>query len=287
MIRLFEGTSHAQAYALFRPQTPSLVAEKTLDFMKRKSLPTSSGVYDCMIDVGCGSGQSTSVFAPYFKKIIGIDPSKNQIEQAIKNNVHSNITYEVGQAEDLGSYNDVDLITSGQAVHWMDLSKFFQQCNQSLKPEGCLLIHGYDRPKLYPNFDHESNLDSITEKLFAEFYSKCCFHPRRLHIDNRYSEIYELLKSEHKLRDDSVNNSVKCSLSDFVSYLKTWSGYHAYLEKAKSISNDSSHFENDILEQFLVNLKQKWKLVENDIKNVPVKLIFSHFIILSERPLLN
>ena len=287
MIQLFEGASHAQAYALFRPKTPELIAKKTIEFMKSKKLQSKSDVFDCAVDVGCGSGQSTSIFAPYFKTIIGIDPSEKQIEQAKNNNVYSHITYKVGQAENLTCLENIDLVASGQAVHWMNFEKFFNQCNRVLKPEGCLLIHGYDRPKLYPNFKHDEKLATVAENLFSKFYSKCLFHPRRKHIDNRYVSIYDALKCEQKLRDDSVVNTVECSLFDFVSYLKTWSGYHAYLKNLKELnqSSDSKKLNNeDILQEFLSNLIQEWKLDVTDLKQVSVKVVWSHFMILSKKP---
>jgi 2-polyprenyl-3-methyl-5-hydroxy-6-metoxy-1,4-benzoquinol methylase len=35
-----------------------------------------------MIDVGCGSGQSTRVWSPYFSKVYGFDVSETQISEA-------------------------------------------------------------------------------------------------------------------------------------------------------------------------------------------------------------
>ena len=283
MIRLFEGASHAQAYALFRPCSPDIIAEKTMNYMKSRILLPQSGKYDCMIDVGCGSGQSSALFAPYFKKIIGIDPSEKQIEQAKIENKHSHIVYKVGQAENLERNEDVDLITSGQAVHWVDFESFFHECEVALKPNGCLLLHGYNRPHIHPRFPHDSSLVSNAERLFSEFYSKCLFHPRRKHVDNSYETIFEMINSNHKMRDDSIENKVDCTLSDLVSYIKTWTGYHDYLKKVKASvhSNDLNH---DILNQFVVRLKQEWGINSDNLVSVPITAVYRIFMILSERP---
>lgn len=51
-----------------------------LEFLKRNSDKNS-----IVLDVGCGVGRPTIQFAPYVKKIIGIDDDQNLINMAIKN----------------------------------------------------------------------------------------------------------------------------------------------------------------------------------------------------------
>jgi len=46
------------------------------------------------VDVGCGPGLMSTVFlAPYFDKVLGVDISESQIEQATLQNQHLNINY--------------------------------------------------------------------------------------------------------------------------------------------------------------------------------------------------
>ena len=282
MIRLFEGASQAQAYALSRPETPIQVAKKTIEYMKLRTPLPQSELYDCMIDVGCGNGQSTAIFAPYFKEIIAIDPSEKQIERAKQNNKFLNIKYQVGQAEKLLGENNVDLVTSGQAVHWVDFQAFFKQCRKVLKPSGCLLLHGYDRPRIYPKFLHRSSSAAIAaEELFSDFYSKCPFHPRRKHVDDHYETIFKMIKSNHKTKVESIQNTKYGTLADFVQYLRTWSGYQAYLKNLSK--SDSVHNRNDILKDFILKLKKEWKIPDCDA-SVPIIIVWDIFMILSERP---
>jgi len=50
--------------------------------------------YSLAVDAGCGPGlMSTVLLAPYFDKVLGVDISESQIEQATLNNEHSNIEY--------------------------------------------------------------------------------------------------------------------------------------------------------------------------------------------------
>ncbi|PIO25053.1 hypothetical protein AB205_0120240, partial [Aquarana catesbeiana] len=49
--------------------------------------------YGFAVDVGCGTGQNTRTLSPYFKKVLGIDISEAQIEEAKKATGSPNVTY--------------------------------------------------------------------------------------------------------------------------------------------------------------------------------------------------
>jgi ubiquinone/menaquinone biosynthesis C-methylase UbiE len=52
------------------------------------------GPLELAYDVGCGSGQSTSFLAPYFKRVIGTDISSSQVEQAVERCTVKNVTFQ-------------------------------------------------------------------------------------------------------------------------------------------------------------------------------------------------
>ena len=288
MIRLFEGAKHTEAYASFRPQTPLKVAEIMMNYLKKRMPPSSSGLYQKMLDVGCGSGQSVKIFSPYFETLVGIDPSSNQIEMAKKNINDAKILFDVGFGEDIKFGNEsVDLITTCQAIHWMDFQKFFNECHRTLKPDGCLLVHGYDRPRIFSHSSNKIKLDCAeagnrAEKAFKRFYAKCKFHPRRTHIDDHYSRVFDSLQSDHKTKDESVTIQKTCSLADFISYIDTWSGYIKYLEDAKKVADGK--VEN-ILDIFIQTILQEWGLVGHKLDEINVDVIWNVFMIMSERPM--
>ena len=39
------------------------------------------------VDVGCGTGQSTRILSPFFRRVLGLDVSQAQIENARKESV--------------------------------------------------------------------------------------------------------------------------------------------------------------------------------------------------------
>jgi SAM-dependent methyltransferase len=65
-----------RAYARFRPEYPQRLAS---------FLAAAAPDHRLAVDVGCGNGQLTQLLAPYFDKVVGIDPSADQIANAIPN----------------------------------------------------------------------------------------------------------------------------------------------------------------------------------------------------------
>ena len=45
------------------------------------------------VDVGCGSGQSTTILAPHFDKVVGLDISAAQIDEANKKEKPGNVEF--------------------------------------------------------------------------------------------------------------------------------------------------------------------------------------------------
>ena len=79
--RLFEDADHAKLYSKFRPTYPADLIDFVVTFCKDKiQQPTKSPAL-LAIDVGCGPGQSTLLFANHFDKVIGFDISEAQIKE--------------------------------------------------------------------------------------------------------------------------------------------------------------------------------------------------------------
>lgn len=80
---------------------------------------------ECLVDLGCGSGQLTLSMSPYFKKVIAIDIDHGMIEEAQRQSCQKgihNIQWYVDSAEHAAESLEqpVDLITITTAFHWMD-----------------------------------------------------------------------------------------------------------------------------------------------------------------------
>ena len=59
-------TAGGERYAQFRPHYPAALA---------KALAALAPAKRIAVDIGCGSGQLTTLLAPHFERVIGVDPS--------------------------------------------------------------------------------------------------------------------------------------------------------------------------------------------------------------------
>jgi ubiquinone/menaquinone biosynthesis C-methylase UbiE len=106
-------------YARYRPEYPTVLLDYLLSI---------TPVHHHALDVGCGTGQLTTLLACAFDKVTGIDPSQTQIDNA---EPHPRVDYCVGPAEQLPhALHDINLITVAQAAHWFDLPVFYREAQR-------------------------------------------------------------------------------------------------------------------------------------------------------------
>ncbi|XP_038646197.1 putative methyltransferase DDB_G0268948 [Scyliorhinus canicula] len=159
--RLFEEKDHAAMYQKYRLPSANEVHKVIFNYLKKKK----GKPFTLAVDIGCGSGQSTRGLASYFDKVVGIDVSEAQIEEAKKVDGPDNVSYRLGLAENL-EFEDgsVDLVTSGTAVHWFKMEKFMKEAERVLKPKGCVALYGYNIPTLLGYDNCPEDPDQIVEE---------------------------------------------------------------------------------------------------------------------------
>lgn len=91
-----------------------------------------------ILDLGCGTGLAGALFAPYAKRLIGVDISSNMIELArTKHLYHELITADLETA--LAQQQAIDLIIAADVFPYLgDLHSVFSLAYQALKPGGML-----------------------------------------------------------------------------------------------------------------------------------------------------
>ena len=131
----------------FRPSHPDELFERILSFLTKHNIERN-----LLVDIGCGSGQGTFQWTSHFKKCIGTDISPAQISYAnekLMETAVSNLEFREAQTERLPfEDNSVDVVTSAQSWHWMDVDKAGAEIRRVLKWPGCFVLYGYVRPKL-------------------------------------------------------------------------------------------------------------------------------------------
>ncbi|XP_071825258.1 uncharacterized protein [Apostichopus japonicus] len=139
---LFEDAETARSYQDYRPNYSGLGIEKEVLSFMGQAYEQPGNVDTIALDIGCGTGQLTRALAPLFKKMIGIDRSKSQIDVAKGVTKEKNIEYLVNVAEDLSFLQDnsIDLISTAAAVHYFEPEPFLAEVDRVLKPGGCFLV---------------------------------------------------------------------------------------------------------------------------------------------------
>lgn len=216
-----------QAYAAFRPDYPPQLAAYLTSLTPDARLA---------VDVGCGTGQLTRLLAPYFDKVIGLDPSTDQIANAAQ---AERVSYRCASAEHLPLHDkSANLITAAQAAHWFDLPKFFNEVRRVASHNSVLALISYGVLTLEPHLNDQ----------FQHFYTNEIhpyWPPERKLVDSGYATI-DFPFSE--VAAPPMEICVAWNLTDFLGYFSTWS--------AVRHANEMGRY--DLLQNFANALANVW-----------------------------
>eukprot|EP00127_Corallochytrium_limacisporum_P002469 Clim_evm26s128 gene=Clim_evmTU26s128 len=148
---LFHGKDHSHVYEKYRLCLP----EQCLDQIKQYVDNTPNHRKELAIDLGCGTGQSTRIFADFYSRTLGWDIAQTQIEKAreTEQRLKQNIVYDCKSDADLEDFEhqSVDFLTVTEAFHYFNHSQFYERASRVLKPgSGIFCAIGYS----YPRFDN-------------------------------------------------------------------------------------------------------------------------------------
>lgn len=158
-------------------------------------------------------------------------------------------------------FNDasVSMLTCGQAWHYMDPLSVNPEILRVLRRPGVLAVYGHDLPLIE---------DETCRSLILQFYGetlKGYWDESRKHIDDHFRSVsFPLPLSE---RQEMVFLS-SGTLDDYISYVKTWSGYRSYI---------ASNPQSTSLEELRSKLYSALKLGDSTDK---ISLATPYFLIL-------
>jgi SAM-dependent methyltransferase len=201
-----------RAYARFRPEYPRELAA---------FLASAAPDGGLAVDVGCGNGQLTQLLAPYFNRVVGLDPSADQIANAVPN---ERIQYACAPAEQLPVLDaSASLVTAAQAAHWFDLPAFYREVRRIAVPGAVVALVSYGVLRLEPLLDER----------FQAFYRDEIgpyWPPERKLVDTGYATIAFPFE---ELAPPSLDIRLDWHLSDFIGYVLTWSATRSAREAGK------------------------------------------------------
>nr|XP_004226406.1 putative methyltransferase DDB_G0268948 [Ciona intestinalis] len=292
MLRYYETTTLSKAGLKYHPKYPSKIIETAMEYAGY----SDGKKLDFLLDVGCGAGQATKLFCPYFKTVLGVDPSLKQLETAKENCCFDHVTFTEGIAEDLPAANEsVDVVVSGSATHWYNVEAFLKETERVLKPGGTLVVLDYNSPKFLPlglNTKNAEELGKLADDIYAKYPVAAMLKEpgvANAYRKTRYEEIFEAVPFLEK-RYEHVPVYSLWSLDDAVGYVNSVGPYEQIVRKRM---NDLQHLpareieekllELDEAEKFVRLTKECWNCTEKKNSEVKLKATFKFNVLLAKK----
>ena len=220
-------SSASENYARYRPGYPP----ELFNFLRKLS-GTKKRAWDC----GTGNGQVAGELAQFFEEVQATDISVQQLSQALQ---RPNIHY-TKQAAEKNTFPDAhfDLITVGQAVHWFDFSRFYEEARRVLKPDATIAVFGYGLFRSDPE----------TNKIIDHFYNEIIgsyWDEERRYLDEKYESISFPFK---EIQAPQFEFRATWSIERLLGYLNTWSAVKHY-EKSEG-ENPVKLISEELTESF-------------------------------------
>lgn len=224
---------------------------------------------ESVLDVGCGDGRITSELASKLKygSVVGIDSSPSMIKFASKvsSGDKYNLSFLVGNAENINYHEKFDVVVSFACLHWVqDQLRFLTGAKNALKKNGTIII------TLYPK--HPFIWEAIEETANNPFWRKYFYGYENPHICydvRRYEELsLEAGLSIKHLKEQEPVAYFK-SKGDMGAFLRSWLPHTNQIE-----TKLREEFLNDIAELFFkkANIKNQ-KLIGMPFRRLDAVLI--------------
>ena len=217
----------ANAYADFRPHYPDDLFVWLTDQCKSDDL-----AWDC----GCGSGQASVALAQHFSHVRATDASQEQIVRA---QLCAGVEYDIAAADNSGLPDRcVDLITVAQALHWFELSSFYEEVRRVGKPGGVIAAWTYGNHVL-----EGDDVNAVVQHFYTHVVG-AYWPPERHHVETGYRELEFPFT---RIAAPEFAMQQHWPLPQLLGYLRSWSATSRYMA-------DKGHDPVDALERELTPL---------------------------------
>ena len=131
----------ADIYNNARPSVPEYPIQILTRYLQHKP--------QTVVDIGCGTGLSTSVWQNQCDKVIGIEPNEDMLRVASRlNNDKVSFVRAYSRETNLPS-ESVDIVVCSQSFHWMEPTATLFEIHRILKPGGIFAAIDYDWPPVF------------------------------------------------------------------------------------------------------------------------------------------
>ncbi|KAM4626354.1 putative methyltransferase isoform 1-T2 [Discoglossus pictus] len=242
---MFKDIQFSKVYQQYMMPVPQNVSDLKLRYLQEKG-----GPFELAVDVGCGTGRSTRPLAPYFHKVIGIDISETQINEARKHTSEENVSYLVSPAEDLPlEDSSVDLVNAGMAAHWFPMDKFLKEADRVLKPRGCIALHAF---KLEFAIQYKEKSEELT-RIICDAFEVLYQHGNKSNniMRTQYKEIYEAIPYPDRQRITDIPVTFPLPVAEVLGFLQAIYMYQEFMRKDK---DGAKAFLQNVEKRFLDTL---------------------------------
>jgi ubiquinone/menaquinone biosynthesis C-methylase UbiE len=136
-------STNATGYDAYRPQAPAALVGILTQLIQEPN----PGL---VVDIGCGTGLSTFLWAEHARQVIGVEPNDDMRQQAEARSTGldaKNVQFRAGFSTQTGLPDScADIVTCSQSLHWMEPDPTFAEVERILRPNGIFAAYDYDWP---------------------------------------------------------------------------------------------------------------------------------------------
>lgn len=214
----------ADLYDSVRPKCPEKVKEIILKYLRRTP--------SLVVDLGCGTGLSTTIWSAISNKVIGIEPSGDMIKIASEKSFNlDNVKFVSAFSDNTGLENSsVDIITCSQSFHWMNPETTLNEVSRILKDEGVFAVYDCDWPPVC-NWKAELEYNKLFEKV-NEIESTHTDVKEKFIKWNKETHLSNIENSGHfrYVREIVFSNTEICSAQRFITIALSQGGLQAIIK---------------------------------------------------------
>ena len=217
----------ASGYRAFRPEYPEDLFQWLADVSPQRKVA---------LDCGCGTGQAAVALARYFDSVYAVDPSQEQIANAVPN---EKVTYLVAPAEKTGLPREtLDLIIAAQALHWFDLERFYPEVDRIARQGAIFAAFSYGLVTIAPE------IDRVIKHLYYDILGQY-WPPERRHVDAGYRSLPFPFR---EIAAPGFTMKANWGINHLMGYLATWSAVKEFRARTA----------NDPLKDVEAELQGEW-----------------------------
>lgn len=193
----------SSGYAAFRPRYP----EPLFGALAARA-PARRLAWDC----ATGTGQAALGLARRFDRVIATDASPDQVRRGGR---HAGLHYAAARAEaGVVRPGTADLVAVAQALHWLDLDRFYAEARRALAPGGLIAVWTYGRHGV-----DGGEIDRVLDHFYHEVAGPW-WPPERRWVETGYRDLPFPFREETLTAPPMVED---WTLGQMLGYIATWS----------------------------------------------------------------